>query len=85
MTGRQHPKEQDAIARRGNFEAVEENLTQEQAKIEASRCLQCKNARCIQGCPVNINIPGFINAIKEDDIEKAKVLELSSTNKFFGV
>lgn len=68
---RQRPKEQDKIARRSNFNAVEENLTAEQVKLEASRCLTCKNARCVQGCPVNINIPEFIKALKEDDLEKA--------------
>lgn len=68
---RQKPHEQDPNIRKGNFEAVEDNLTKEQAKIEADRCLHCKNARCVQGCPVNINIPEFIAAIKEDDIEKA--------------
>lgn len=71
MAERQHPHEQDAIKRRGNFEAVEENLTPEQVKLEADRCLQCKNARCIQGCPVNINIPDFIGALKEGNVEKA--------------
>lgn len=68
---RQHPHEQDKIARRSNFEAVEDNLTAEQVKLEADRCLNCKNARCIKGCPVNINIPGFITALKEDDLAKA--------------
>lgn len=68
---RQHPHEQDPALRSKNFEAVEDNLTPEQAKIEADRCLNCKNARCIQGCPVNINIPAFISALKEDDVEKA--------------
>ncbi|MBQ2871906.1 NADPH-dependent glutamate synthase [bacterium] len=68
---RQHPKEQDKIQRRSNFDAVEENLTAEQVKLEASRCLTCKNARCVQGCPVNIKIPDFIAALKEDNLEKA--------------
>ncbi|MDD3238411.1 MAG: NADPH-dependent glutamate synthase [Candidatus Gastranaerophilales bacterium] len=68
---RQRVQEQDKIQRRSNFDAVESNLTSEQAKIEANRCLSCKNARCIQGCPVNINIPEFIKAIKEDNLEKA--------------
>lgn len=71
MTDRQRPHEQDAQLRRTNFEAVEDNLTPEQVKLEANRCLHCKNARCIQGCPVNINIPEFIAALKEDNIEKA--------------
>ena len=71
MTERQKPHEQDAITRRSNFEAVEEDLTPQQVKLEADRCLHCKNARCIQGCPVNINIPEFIEALKENDVEKA--------------
>jgi len=68
---RQHVKEQDKIQRRSNFEPVESNLTPEQVKLEASRCLHCKNPRCVQGCPVNIKIPDFIQALKEDNIEKA--------------
>jgi len=68
---RQIPIEQDKIQRRSNFNAVEENLTAEQVKLEASRCLNCKNPRCVQGCPVNIQIPKFIAALKEDDIKKA--------------
>ncbi len=71
MTERQRPHEQDAIARRSNFEAVEEDLTPQQVKLEAQRCLRCKNARCIQGCPVNIDIPEFIQALKEDNVQKA--------------
>ena len=68
---RQRPIEQDMFLRRENFDPVEENLTPEQVKAEANRCLSCKNARCVQGCPVNIQIPDFIKALKEDDIEKA--------------
>ncbi len=68
---RQHPVEQDKIKRRSNFEAVEENFTDEQAKNEASRCLNCKNPRCVKGCPVNIQIPQFIEQIKEGNLEKA--------------
>jgi len=68
---RQRVKEQDKIERRSNFNPVESNLTPEQVKLEASRCLNCKNPRCVQGCPVNIKIPDFIKAIKEDDLNKA--------------
>lgn len=68
---RQRVKEQDKIERRTNFDAVESNLTDEQAKLEASRCLHCKNPKCVQGCPVNIQIPDFIEAIKNDDLQKA--------------
>lgn len=68
---RQRPKEQDKFERRHNFLPVEENLTAEQVKEEASRCLSCKNPRCVKGCPVNINIPEFIKALKEDNLEAA--------------
>ena len=68
---RQHPVEQDPKIRRTNFDAVENNFTDEQAALEASRCLHCKNAKCVKGCPVNIQIPEFIAAIKEGNIEKA--------------
>lgn len=71
MAERQRVQEQDAIKRRSNFEAVESNLTPEQVKLESDRCLHCKNAHCIQGCPVNINIPEFIAALKEENVEKA--------------
>ena len=68
---RQRVQEQDKIKRRSNFDAVESNFTPAQMKLEASRCLNCKNPRCVQGCPVNIQIPDFIKALKEDNIEKA--------------
>ena len=68
---RQRPHEQDPEIRRTNFEAVEDNLTPEQVKEEASRCLNCKNPRCVQGCPVNIKIPDFIKALKEDKLDEA--------------
>ena len=68
---RQRAKEQDKFERRHNFNAVEENITSEQAKLEASRCLNCKNPRCVQGCPVNIQIPDFIKALKEGELEKS--------------
>lgn len=68
---RQHVKEQDKMERRHNFDPVESNLTDEQVKLEASRCLHCKNPRCVQGCPVNIQIPDFIQAIKEGNLDKA--------------
>lgn len=57
--------------RNKNFEEVEKNFTTEQATIEANRCLNCKNARCIKGCPVEINIPGFISELKTGNVQKA--------------
>ena len=71
MMERQRPIEQDKIKRRSNFDAVEENFTDEQAKNEASRCLNCKNPRCVKGCPVNIQIPDFIKEVKEGNLKKA--------------
>ena len=68
---RQRPQEQDKMERRHNFLPVEENLTPEQVKAEAARCLTCKNPQCVKGCPVNIKISDFIKALKEDDLEKA--------------
>lgn len=76
---RQRVQEQDKIQRRSNFEPVESNLTQEQVKLEASRCLHCKNPRCVQGCPVNIQIPEFIKALKEDNLDEAgKIIRQTS-------
>ncbi|MBC8205575.1 MAG: NADPH-dependent glutamate synthase [Kiritimatiellales bacterium] len=62
---------QDPAVRRGNMEEVALGYTPEQAKLEAERCLQCKNAPCIAGCPVAIDIPGFIQAIADGDNLKA--------------
>ena len=76
---RQRVQEEDKIQRRSNFEPVESNLTQEQVKLEASRCLHCKNPKCVQGCPVNIQIPEFIKALKEDNLEEAgKIIRQTS-------
>ena len=57
--------------RNKNFEEVEKNFTKEQATLEANRCLNCKNAKCIQGCPVGINIPAFITELKTGNVQKA--------------
>jgi len=58
---------QDPAVRRSNMEEVALGYTPAQAMLEAERCLQCKNAPCISGCPVRIDIPGFIGKIKEGD------------------
>ena len=68
---RVHPEELDPNYRNKNFEEVTKNLTKEQAVEEANRCLNCKNARCITGCPVGINIPAFIAELKEGKIQEA--------------
>ena len=62
---------QDADIRKHNFEEVELGYTEETAIKEANRCLNCKNAPCIKGCPVNIDIPSFISSIKDGDAMKA--------------
>lgn len=62
---------QDAKVRAANFEEVSLGYTLEDAMQEASRCINCKNAKCIQGCPVSINIPAFIEKVKDGDIEAA--------------
>ena len=63
--------EQDPAVRATNFDEVNLGYTRDEAVLEASRCLNCKNARCIQGCPVNINIPAFIARVKEGDVAGA--------------
>lgn len=62
---------QDPNVRNKNFEEVELGYTKEEAMKEASRCLHCKIPKCVEGCPVNIMIPEFIAALKEDDPKKA--------------
>ena len=64
-------REQDPNVRNKNFEEVCLGYNLEEAMAEATRCLNCKNARCIQGCPVSINIPGFISQLKDGNIKEA--------------
>ena len=72
-------REQDPKVRATNFEEVCLGYNKEEAMEEAQRCIGCKNAKCIEGCPVSINIPGFIKEIKEGNIEEAyKVIGKSS-------
>ena len=62
---------QDPEVRSHNFEEVELGYNEEEALREASRCLHCRIPKCVEGCPVNIQIPEFIAALKENDVEKA--------------
>ena len=64
-------REQEPKERAHNFEEVCLGYNEEEAKCEASRCINCKNAQCIKGCPVAIDIPGFIAQVKEGNIENA--------------
>ena len=63
-----------------NFKEVELGYTPTKAKKEANRCLHCKIPKCIEGCPVKIQIPEFIAAIKEDNIKKAYEILCESTS-----
>ena len=72
-------REQDPKVRATNFEEVCYGYNKEEAMEEAARCLTCKNAKCVKGCPVNIDIPGFIKEVKEGNFEEAfKVIGQSS-------
>ena len=64
-------REQDPKVRATNFEEVCLGYNEEEAVTEAQRCLHCKNPMCVKGCPVNIDIPGFISHLKEKDFEGA--------------
>jgi glutamate synthase (NADPH/NADH) small chain len=70
----------DPKERNKDFQEVVLGYTEEQAKEEAERCLQCKHKPCIQGCPVNVKIPDFIKLVSEGDFEGAyqKIRETNS-------
>jgi glutamate synthase (NADPH/NADH) small chain len=68
---RQLPRTLEPDYRNKNFEEVENNFSDEQAKLEANRCINCKNPKCVAGCPVNINIPAFIQKVKEGNLQEA--------------
>ncbi|MBP5623746.1 MAG: NADPH-dependent glutamate synthase [Lachnospiraceae bacterium] len=72
-------REQDPKVRATNFDEVCLGYNKEEAMEEALRCINCKNAQCIKGCPVSINIPGFIEQVKLGDFDKAyEILSESS-------
>lgn len=70
---RQPMPEQDPRRRKGNFEEVPKGYSEETAAMEASRCLDCRRAGCVSGCPVNINIPGFVKLIAQGSFVDALV------------
>ena len=71
---------QDPIERGHNFNEVALGYSEQIALAEADRCLNCKNRPCVEGCPVNVNIPDFISKIKEKDYEGAyKIISISSS------
>ncbi len=65
--GRVAVREQDPKVRAANFEEVCYGYDREEAMLEASRCLNCPKPRCVSGCPVNVNIPGFISRLAAGD------------------
>ncbi len=70
---------QEPLKRAKNFDEVSLGYTEDMAISEANRCLNCKNAPCVSGCPVGINIPQFISYIKEREFEKA-YLEIAKSS-----
>ena len=71
---------QDPNVRNKNFKEVALGYTKELALDEAQRCLNCKNSPCVKGCPVSIDIPKFIQKVKEEDFEGAyQVIAKSSS------
>ncbi len=68
---RQAMPEQDATARARNFAEVNLGFTEQLALLEAERCIQCKDPKCVKGCPVNVNIPKFIDFVAKGDLASA--------------
>lgn len=72
-------REQEPAVRACNFDEVCLGYNQEEAMAEAARCINCKNAQCVKGCPVAIDIPGFIEQIKNGNMEEAyRIISRSS-------
>ena len=67
-------REQEPAVRATNFEEVCYGYNAEEAQLEATRCLNCKNPRCVAACPVNINIPAFIHKVAEGDFASASAI-----------
>jgi glutamate synthase (NADPH) small chain len=68
---RQKMPEQDSAARAANFEEVNLGFPEQLALLEADRCLQCKDPRCIRGCPVGVNIPRFLDLLSQGKMAEA--------------
>ena len=64
-------REQDPLVRRNNFDEVSLGYNEDEAVVEAARCLNCKKPQCVTSCPVSINIPAFIQEVKNKDFNKA--------------
>lgn len=77
---RQKAVELSPQVRNKNFEEVSCGFTYESAMVEASRCLNCKNHPCVDGCPVNVAIPEFIAMVREGEIDKAYEIITKTSN-----
>jgi len=77
------PKQEPAVRAR-NFNEVATGYTLEMAREEAGRCIQCKKRNCVEGCPVNVNIPEFILALREDRMRDS-VSQLKANNALPGI
>lgn len=75
---RQHMPERAANERNHDFREVNSGFQESIAQLEAQRCLQCKDGKCVHGCPVGIDIPGFLDHIAAGDLEGAARLLLSA-------
>jgi glutamate synthase (NADPH/NADH) small chain len=71
--------EREPDERNKDFEEVNRGLPEDEAVIESQRCLDCANPQCVLGCPVGIDIPGFIKLIEKGDFE-ASTRKLKETN-----
>ena len=76
---RQKVRQQPPEERIKNFKEVSLGFSDDQAKLEAKRCLQCKQPKCVEGCPIEIDIPGFINLILQDKPKDA-LLKIKEKN-----
>ena len=71
-------REQDPKVRATNFEEVCYGYNVEEAQLEASRCLNCKNPRCVAACPVSVKIPTFVSLVAEGKFAEAAAVKLPS-------
>jgi len=77
---RQHMPERDPNVRNQDFREVNLGFQEQLAKLEAERCLRCKDGKCVEGCPVGIDIPKFVEAVAEGDLRGAAELLLSANS-----
>ena len=80
MTQKTKMRELDPNIRKRNFEEVAIGYTEEEAIQEAKRCIQCKNPRCVSGCPVNVYIPEFISEVAKGNFEAAHLILLKQNS-----